>query len=361
VSVGSETLSDTSAALVATVDRSASGGTGLSRPFAPLAVAVAVTSDGAASRAGTAVTATGVGRSAAGTGAVAKASTPPAVTATVSAGGSVDLVGPSATLEAAADVTGDGVFTVVLPGSTVFGVTITLTAGGSTGTSGGTTVVELDGGADDVTVGVTMSGDINLSTSVPSTELSVSGTTFADGTVVWEQSSINLAISAGRTVAGGGAADADLPVIVTTTAGGFHIGTGTGTSTELSVSATTYAGGIGSGTPAPGVPTGWSTTITTSCPGSRAVRLRRFDRDYIAWPISGMQVNAAAYVELEGDGQWHPLVSGPGEVLGYFAGPDHPSPAPAVVVPTTSHCEIRVITGGVTQVTLDGGMIAVTR
>ena len=100
-------------------------------------------------------------------------------------------------------------------------------------------------------------------------------------------------------------------------------------------------------------------SLATSCPSLRTVGLRRSDRDYIAWPVTGMQSNVAAYVELEGDGTWHPLIIGTGEVIGYFAGPSYADPQTAVVVAGVSHCELRFVTGGVTTVTLDGGFIEI--
>ena len=100
-------------------------------------------------------------------------------------------------------------------------------------------------------------------------------------------------------------------------------------------------------------------TITTTCDASRSVKLRRSDRDYISWPVTGLQSNASAYVELEGDGTWHPLLVGTDEVIGYFAGPGFPDPLTALVLAGVSHCEVRIVTGGVTSVTLDGGFIEV--
>jgi hypothetical protein len=100
-------------------------------------------------------------------------------------------------------------------------------------------------------------------------------------------------------------------------------------------------------------------TITTSCANTRSVKLRRFDRDYVSWPVTGMQANATAYVELESDGTWHPLVVGVDEVTGYFAGPGFANPGTAIVLAGVVHCEIRIVTGGVTSVTLDGGFIEI--
>jgi hypothetical protein len=84
-------------------------------------------------------------------------------------------------------------------------------------------------------------------------------------------------------------------------------------------------------------------------------RLRRADRDYIGWPVTGVPLDAQALVSLEG-GAWTALVVGTDVVTGYFAGPDFVNPAPALVVPATSHVEMRIITGGV-SVTFDGGYI----
>lgn len=86
-----------------------------------------------------------------------------------------------------------------------------------------------------------------------------------------------------------------------------------------------------------------------------AWKLRRADRDYIGWPVTGVPAGAQAYALLEG-GTPIPLVVGDSAVTGYFAGPDYVNPAPAAVVSTTSHVDIRIVTTDV-SVTFDGGFI----
>lgn len=89
-----------------------------------------------------------------------------------------------------------------------------------------------------------------------------------------------------------------------------------------------------------------------------AAELGRADRNYIRWDASGLSNDTTAAVEIEGDGVWHPLEIEllPMKLVGYFAGPDYIDPSPAVVIPKTSWCRIRVTNGDVT-VTSDGGFI----
>lgn len=89
-----------------------------------------------------------------------------------------------------------------------------------------------------------------------------------------------------------------------------------------------------------------------------AAELGRADQLYIYWDAKGLATGMSAEIEIEGDGQWHPLEIEltPGRVVGYFAGPDFPSPDPALVIPKTSWCKIRFTGGGTTE-TRDGGFI----
>lgn len=82
------------------------------------------------------------------------------------------------------------------------------------------------------------------------------------------------------------------------------------------------------------------------------------DLDYITWVATGLSDAASAAVELENSGTWWPLVvdHATGELTGLFAGPGHPSPGLAHVIPVTSHAVIRV-NDGVRQRDLDGGFI----
>ena len=79
------------------------------------------------------------------------------------------------------------------------------------------------------------------------------------------------------------------------------------------------------------------------------------DKILIGWPVTGATSADAAEVSLD-DGPFTTLVIGDGEALGYFAGPENPDPAGAVVVATTSHVEIRITTA-TQRVTRDGGFI----
>lgn len=94
------------------------------------------------------------------------------------------------------------------------------------------------------------------------------------------------------------------------------------------------------------------------CGPTRWVAFDRDDRDYITWGSTGLSSDATATAELEESGTWLPLTVNheTGDLTGFFAGPDHPSPAPAHVVPATSHVVIRVMDGLVRR-DLDGGFI----
>lgn len=96
----------------------------------------------------------------------------------------------------------------------------------------------------------------------------------------------------------------------------------------------------------------------SACVTSVVVDLGRGDRFDISWPIDGASDSAVAEVELEESGTWWQLTIADGFATGYFAGPDFASPAPAHVVPATSHAMIRV-TDGRTTVLRDGGFIRV--
>lgn len=94
------------------------------------------------------------------------------------------------------------------------------------------------------------------------------------------------------------------------------------------------------------------------CGPTRWVAFDRDDRDYITWGSTGLSGAATAAAELEESGVWWPLTvnAQSGELTGLFAGPDHPSPGAARVVPTTSHVVIRIV-DGLVQRDLDGGFI----
>lgn len=95
-----------------------------------------------------------------------------------------------------------------------------------------------------------------------------------------------------------------------------------------------------------------------TCGPTRWVAFERHDRDYITWGSTGLSNDATASVELENSGVWWPLTvnHATGELTAFFAGPDHPSPNPAHVVPATSHVNIKV-NDGLVQRYLDGGFI----
>jgi hypothetical protein len=91
-------------------------------------------------------------------------------------------------------------------------------------------------------------------------------------------------------------------------------------------------------------------------------KLGHADRNFISWPTTGITSGGdfTVTVELERSGVQWPLTIGVDEAIGYFAGPDYPSPGLAHVVPTTSHCELHVVSSQV-SVTLEGGFIVITR
>lgn len=87
--------------------------------------------------------------------------------------------------------------------------------------------------------------------------------------------------------------------------------------------------------------------------------LSRRGQELIAWDVAGLPSGATADLQLEAAGTWHPLmINTERDVLSLWAaGPDFEFPAAgAVVVPTTSRTEIRVVAGQ-TTVYLDGGYI----
>lgn len=100
-----------------------------------------------------------------------------------------------------------------------------------------------------------------------------------------------------------------------------------------------------------------------SC-AKRWAELRKGDRDYIDWDVTGLDDNPdfpfTATVELEDSGIWLPLEVLPGLVRGYFAGPNFPAPGAAHVIPVTSHCEIHLV-NSLVSLTFDGGFIAIVR
>ncbi len=95
------------------------------------------------------------------------------------------------------------------------------------------------------------------------------------------------------------------------------------------------------------------------CEPLEVVDLGRFDRIFIEWPIGGVSESASASIQLEGTGQWHPLVIADGWASGFFAGPNFPNPSPAIGVPATAHTVLRIV-DGLIQVDRDGGIIRVT-
>lgn len=94
------------------------------------------------------------------------------------------------------------------------------------------------------------------------------------------------------------------------------------------------------------------------CGPTRWVAFDRDDRDYITWGSTGLSSSATAAAELEQSGTWIPLTVDhtTGNLTGLFAGPDHPAPGSAHVVPVTSRVNIRII-DGLVQRDLDGGFI----
>lgn len=98
--------------------------------------------------------------------------------------------------------------------------------------------------------------------------------------------------------------------------------------------------------------------MARECGPGRWVGFDRTDRDYVTWSTVGLSGAATASAELENSGTLIPLTvnATTGDLTGYFSGPNHPSPSPAVVVTVTSHVELHISDGGV-QRTLDGGFI----
>ena len=87
-------------------------------------------------------------------------------------------------------------------------------------------------------------------------------------------------------------------------------------------------------------------------------QLSRRSRQVIFWDVDGLPLDADASIQLEGTGPWRPLVINTERDLlsTWAAGPDFPDPGDALLVPATSHVEIRVV-AGMTTVFLDGGFI----
>lgn len=99
--------------------------------------------------------------------------------------------------------------------------------------------------------------------------------------------------------------------------------------------------------------------MTSSCVPLPPWPLSRRGQDLIAWDVSGLPAGASASLQLEGAGTWYPLmISTARDMISVMAaGPLHPAPATGtIIVPTTSHTEIRVQTGPI-DVYLDGGYI----
>lgn len=93
-----------------------------------------------------------------------------------------------------------------------------------------------------------------------------------------------------------------------------------------------------------------------TCSSRGYTKLNRRDRIFVRWPVTGVADTDGADVSLEG-GPWWPLAIGVNEVIGHFAGPDFAAtPAPAHTVSVTSHAEIRISNGDISE-TFDGGYI----
>jgi hypothetical protein len=94
------------------------------------------------------------------------------------------------------------------------------------------------------------------------------------------------------------------------------------------------------------------------CGPKKWVAFERKALDFISWGSQGLSDTATAAVELENSGTWWDLVIDPvsGELTGYFAGPDQPSPGSAHVIPVTSHATVKITESGVERY-LDGGFI----
>lgn len=86
--------------------------------------------------------------------------------------------------------------------------------------------------------------------------------------------------------------------------------------------------------------------------------LNRADRVHISWDTTGVPSDAQAWVRLD-HGPRIALSVGTDVVVGYFAGPAYPSPAPATVIPHTSYAQIIIVTTTET-LTFPGGFIRLT-
>jgi hypothetical protein len=89
--------------------------------------------------------------------------------------------------------------------------------------------------------------------------------------------------------------------------------------------------------------------------------LHRKGRVHFAWPVTGLVAGDTVAAELESSGTMIPLSLTPdlSEAVGYFAGPGFVTPAPAAVVPITSHVTIWVTTSS-DKLPFDGGFIQLT-
>lgn len=98
--------------------------------------------------------------------------------------------------------------------------------------------------------------------------------------------------------------------------------------------------------------------MARTCGPTMWVEFDRDDRDWVEWHSSGLTEDATAVAELENSGTWLALTvdSATGTISGYFAGPNFPIPAPAHVIPTTSHVTLRITDGGIRR-DIDGGFI----
>lgn len=83
--------------------------------------------------------------------------------------------------------------------------------------------------------------------------------------------------------------------------------------------------------------------------------LGRADRVHISWDTTGVPSDAQAWVRLD-HGSRIALSVGTDVVVGYFAGPDYPSPAPATVIPSTVYATIIIVTATET-LSFPGGFI----
>lgn len=97
--------------------------------------------------------------------------------------------------------------------------------------------------------------------------------------------------------------------------------------------------------------------MTTCLP--TVTELGRGDRAHITWDTTGIDPDTdQAYVRVEG-GPRLPLTVGVNQVVGYFAGPAYPIPAPAIVIPETSYVEVVVVTATET-LSFPGGFVRLT-